>query len=81
MTKPLHHLSHVSTDASFADDTKTRKSRQEVEAKTIGIDYIPTNMMPADGLTKPMTRQKQENFIALVNLKNTNPTIESEDKP
>jgi len=64
--------------------------RQEVKNKTITIDYIPTNMMPADGLTKPMTRQKQEHFIKLVNLKDstdlnlknsTNPTTTIDNKP
>ena len=42
--------------------------RQEVQAKRINIQWVPTSKMPADGLTKPLTRQKQESFIQLLGL-------------
>jgi hypothetical protein len=42
--------------------------RQEVQAKRIAIQWISTNEMPADGLTKPLTRQKHERFVRLLGL-------------
>ena len=42
--------------------------RQEVQANRISIQWISTSNMPADGLTKPLTWQKQENFIRLLGL-------------
>ena len=43
--------------------------RQEVQAKRISIQWVPTNnMMPANGLTKPLTRQRQERFVQMLGL-------------
>ena len=37
--------------------------RQEVEAKRLQIEWIPTTQMPADGFTKALTRAKHQAFI------------------
>jgi hypothetical protein len=37
--------------------------RQEIKAKTIAIEHVATSKQPSDGLTKPLTRQKQEQFL------------------
>jgi hypothetical protein len=42
--------------------------RQEVQAKRIQINWIPTAEMPADGLTKALPRQKHENFVRQLGL-------------
>ena len=42
--------------------------RQEVQAKRITASWIPTARMPADGLTKPLTNQKHQSFISLINM-------------
>jgi transposase len=47
--------------------------RQEVKNKNILIQYISTNDMPADGLTKPLPKDKFNKFIKLINLRNYTP--------
>jgi hypothetical protein len=42
--------------------------RQEVQAKRIQINWIPTAEMPADGLTKALPRQKHETFVRQLGL-------------
>ena len=42
--------------------------RQEVEKGTIKLGYMPTNEMPADGLTKPLTATKHLEFIELIGM-------------
>ena len=42
--------------------------RQELEKGSIKIEYLPTNKMPADGLTKPLLQSKFNDFIKLINL-------------
>jgi len=42
--------------------------RQEFQAGSFAIEYLPTDEMPADGLTKCLSRQKFEHFIKLINL-------------
>jgi hypothetical protein len=42
--------------------------RQEVEARRIELKWIPTADMPADGLTKGLTKQKNDRFIEQLNL-------------
>ena len=37
--------------------------RQEVQAKQFKIDWLNTDNMPADGLTKSLTKDKHEKFI------------------
>jgi len=42
--------------------------RQEVQANRIAISWISTSNMPADGLTKPLSRQKHERFVQMLGL-------------
>jgi hypothetical protein len=42
--------------------------RQEVQAGRIALQWIATAAMSADGLTKPMTAQKQASFVKQLNL-------------
>ena len=42
--------------------------RQEVSHENIQIQWISTTEMPADGLTKALTRQKHETFIRQLNM-------------
>jgi hypothetical protein len=42
--------------------------RQEVQNGRIDIKWVSTNVMPADGLTKLLPRQKHEAFRAMINL-------------
>jgi hypothetical protein len=42
--------------------------RQEVNNKTINIDWISTFTMPADGLTKALLLQKYKTFVSQLNL-------------
>jgi hypothetical protein len=37
--------------------------REQVQAKKITVSWVPTNQMVADGLTKALPRQKQQNFV------------------
>jgi hypothetical protein len=43
--------------------------RQEVQARKIHIRWVPTSKMPADGLTKALTRQNHEKFVDMIGLK------------
>jgi hypothetical protein len=42
--------------------------RQEIQAETIAIEHVPTAQQGSDGLTKAMTRQKQEEFLKQGNM-------------
>jgi hypothetical protein len=42
--------------------------RQEVQSNRITVQWVSTNTMPADGLTKPLPRQKHKKFIQLLGL-------------
>lgn len=42
--------------------------RQEVQAGTIKLRWIPTAEMPADGLTKSLSKQKNDTFVKQLNL-------------
>ena len=42
--------------------------RQEVQAKRISVQWVPTSMMPADGFTKLLTGQRFANFVRLLRL-------------
>ncbi|CRG92922.1 hypothetical protein PISL3812_10003 [Talaromyces islandicus] len=37
--------------------------RQEVQDGRISVQWVPTGEMPADGLTKPLPRQKHQEFV------------------
>ena len=51
--------------------------RQENAKGVFQVLYLSTNNMPADGLTKNLTRQKFERFRALLNLQDTRGKIEN----
>ena len=42
--------------------------RQEFKKGQFSVAYLPTNDMPADGLTKPLPRQRFEQFVRLLGL-------------
>jgi hypothetical protein len=42
--------------------------RQEVQARNIKIDWVPTADMVADGFTKELSPQKHANFVRQLNL-------------
>jgi hypothetical protein len=44
--------------------------RQEVQNRRISVKWIPTGKMPADGLTKPLTREKHREFIKQLGMVN-----------
>jgi hypothetical protein len=44
-------------------DTHQMWLRQEVEQKRIQVNWVPTDPMPADGLTKVLLRPKHESFV------------------
>jgi hypothetical protein len=49
--------------------------RQEVLAGRIHLNWVPTADMPADGLTKALTRQKHEAFVQQLGLVHLLPKI------
>ena len=51
--------------------------RQEHAKGVFQVTYLPTNDMPADGLTKNLSRQKFEHFRALLNLIDVRGMLES----
>jgi hypothetical protein len=50
--------------------------RQEVQAGRLDVRWVPTTEMPADGLTKPLTRQKHEEFIRQLGLEDISHLVE-----
>jgi hypothetical protein len=58
--------------------------RQEVAAGRILVQWKPTNLMPADGLTKILVRQKHAEFVRQLGLRevgNCLSEIEEQDSP
>ena len=49
-------------------DVRQHWLRQEVRAKRLSIEYLPTAEMPADGLTKALSPQKFRIFIQQLGL-------------
>jgi len=49
-------------------DIKHHWLRQEIQAGRIKIDWVPTNEMPADGLTKALSIQQHEKFVKQLGL-------------
>lgn len=43
--------------------------RERVQSGELKVTWLSTNDMPADGLTKPLSRQKHEHFVELLGLK------------
>ena len=52
-------------------DIKYHFAREQVKAGNIELEYLPTNDMVADALTKPLSRKKIEEFARAINLCNT----------
>ena len=52
-------------------------ARQEHAKGSFEVAYLPTAQMPADGLTKRLSRQKFEHFRALLNLQDISHIIEA----
>lgn len=52
--------------------------RQEVQNEKLSVEHVPTRNMPADGLTKLLTAQQQQRFIAQLNL-SVIPTPETQE--
>ena len=53
--------------------------RQEFQANRIRIQWVPTSEMPADGFTKPLPRQRHEEFIRFLNLTNIYSLLQKPD--
>ena len=53
--------------------------RQEYSKGRFEINYLPTDKMPADGLTKALSRQKFEHFRALLNLTDVQTLLEQKE--
>jgi len=49
-------------------DTHQLWLRQEVEDGNLQVSWMATNQMPADGLTKSLTRQKHSSFVEQLGL-------------
>jgi hypothetical protein len=49
-------------------DIHTHWLRQEVQQGRIRVDWVPTAQIPADGLTKPLGRQKHAAFVDMIGL-------------
>ncbi len=54
--------------------------RQEHRKGTFKVTYLPTNEMPADGLTKNLSRGKFEHFRMLLNLQDVRAMLELKKK-
>ena len=50
--------------------------RQEVRHKRVKVEWMPTNAMPADGLTKCLTRQKHKAFLKQLRMEDVRSRIE-----
>jgi hypothetical protein len=49
-------------------DVQYHYVRQEVRSNHISLHYVPTDQMPADGLTKPLTKENHLRFLGLLGL-------------
>ena len=56
-------------------DTHQMWLRQEVEQKRLQVNWVPTDQMPADGLTKVLPRQKHENVVKQMGLEDVKSLI------
>jgi hypothetical protein len=54
--------------------------RQEVQAKRIRVDYVPSGDMLADGLTKPLLNTSFDQFVQQLGLVNVSDRLENSDQ-
>ena len=54
--------------------------RQEVSAGRANVSWVPTAEMPADGLTKPLPRQKQQTFREMLGMREISHLINPEQR-
>lgn len=59
-------------------DIQNMWARQEHQKGSFKLEYLPTSQMPADGLTKNLTRAQFEHFRALINLHDTSSQVTGE---
>jgi hypothetical protein len=61
-SNPAHHsrTKHIAVPYHYI--------REQVELGNIKADYLPTSMMPADGLTKPLTAIAFDRFVQMLGL-------------
>jgi hypothetical protein len=50
--------------------------KEQYSRGSFEVTYLPTNEMPADGLTKNLSRAKFEHFRGLLNLRDMRGNIE-----
>ncbi len=61
---PVNHHRAKHTDIQY------HKVRELISEDVLELDYIPTEEIVADGLTKPLTLTKHEYFITMLRLGN-----------
>jgi ribonuclease HI len=52
--------------------------KQEVSARRMQVSWVPTEKMPADGLTKPLPKQKHQTFLDLLGMRDIRHLIREE---
>jgi hypothetical protein len=52
--------------------------KQEVSAGRMQVSWVPTAKMPADGLTKPLPKQKHQTFLDLLGMRDIRHLIREE---
>jgi hypothetical protein len=61
-SNPAHHsrIKHIDVPYHYV--------RKQVQLGNIQVKYLPTNLMPADGLTKPLTAIAFDRFVSILGL-------------
>jgi len=52
--------------------------RQGVQNKNLSVQWIPADLMPADGLTKPLPKGKHQEFVRLIGMKDKSKELKME---
>ena len=73
----VHERERISTKLRHVD-IQNMWMKQEYRKGTFDLTYLPTDQMPADGLTKNLSRAKFEHFRALLNLQDISAKIVKE---